>query len=137
VTDEREGDKIHPFLEPDLEVGAVFFRKGCDPEVGLREIDAFAGGDRSAYDYATEKTVLFDLAHLELRETVSEEDALTGADVLEEVRVADGEDAVFDLSVNPQRYGRTCFEMDSLFGEFSETDLGAPEILEDADLAIE
>jgi hypothetical protein len=137
VTNERECDKVHPLLEPDLEIGAVLLRKGCDPEVGLREIDSLARGDRSANDHATEKTVFLDLDHFELGETVGEKNALADTDVFEEMWIVDRENAVCGLPGNTERDGGPRLEMDSFFGEFPEADLGAPEILEDADLATE
>jgi alkylation response protein AidB-like acyl-CoA dehydrogenase len=137
VTDEGEGDEIDTLFEPDLEIGPVFLRKGCHPKVCLGKVDTLSGGHSTSDDDRAEQPIVRDLADLELGETVGEEDALADSNVLEEVWIADRENTVFGLSVDTECNDGPRLEMDPFFRELSEANLGASEILEDADLATE
>jgi hypothetical protein len=135
VTNKRESDKVHTFLEAHLEVITVFLGECRHPQVRVGKIDSFAGGHRTADKDRTEQPVALDLADLELDEAVGKEDPLTRADVFEQEWITDGEDIVFGLPVDTERNRGPCLKMNSFFGELTEPDLGASQILEDANLA--
>ncbi len=135
VAHERESDEVHTLFEADLEIGAVLVGKGWYPQVRLREIDPLAGCYDASDDDVTQQMVTGNLAHLQLHQSVREKNPLPYADVFEKVFVADREDPLRSLAVDPEGYGRSRPQLDSAFGQLAEPDFGSAEVLEDADLA--
>jgi len=137
VPNKRESYKVHAFLEPDLEVCTILFRKRGNPQIGLWQVDPLARGHGSADHNSAAKAVFLNLTHLEFGEAICEEDRLTGADVLEEMWIADREDPGLDLSIDTEIDRRSHLEVNAFLGELAEPDLGPTKVLENADLAAE
>ena len=79
VVDRRhEGlaDGIDPLSEGKLEALAIPFREGADAEVHSRQVDALAGSQFSAGQYAGEDVRPVDAEHFELDGSVGEEDPI-------------------------------------------------------------
>ena len=87
---EREGHEIDPLLDSEREVLPVLFREGRRVDGPRRQVDSLVGGDTPPGDDAADDVAVVRVHRFELDVAVREQQLVSGAHALRQVRIGDG-----------------------------------------------